>query len=43
MRSFLINHGDLFTFPLAGSRPRGKTPEEDQALEDELQRLKGQV
>ena len=31
-----LENGDLFTFPLAGSRPRGKTPEEDQALEDEL-------
>ena len=27
---------DLFTFPLAGSRPRGKTVEEDHQLEDEL-------
>ena len=27
---------DLFTFPLAGSRPRGKTVEEDNQLEDEL-------
>lgn len=26
----------LSTYPLAGSRPRGKTPEEDQALEAEL-------
>ncbi|MEE0483964.1 MAG: chorismate-binding protein [Megasphaera elsdenii] len=31
-----LENGDLFTFPLAGSRPRGKTPEEDRALEDEL-------
>ncbi len=31
-----LENGDLFTFPLAGSRPRGKTPEEDQALQDEL-------
>ena len=31
-----LENGDLFTFPLVGSRPRGKTPEEDQALEDEL-------
>ena len=28
--------GRLFTFPLAGTRPRGKTKEEDQALEEEL-------
>jgi anthranilate synthase component 1 len=27
---------DLFTFPLAGTRPRGKTAEEDAALEREL-------
>lgn len=26
----------LYTFPLAGTRPRGKTEEEDQALEQEL-------
>ncbi len=26
----------LYTFPLAGTRPRGKTPEEDEQLEDEL-------
>ena len=26
----------LHTFPLAGTRPRGKTPEEDQVLETEL-------
>ena len=31
-----LEDGDLFTFPLAGSRPRGKTPEEDKALEQEL-------
>ncbi len=31
-----LENGDLFTFPLAGSRPRGKTLEEDQALQDEL-------
>ncbi len=28
--------GNLFTFPLAGTRPRGKTKEEDLALEREL-------
>lgn len=28
--------GRVFTFPLAGTRPRGKTKEEDQALEEEL-------
>lgn len=28
--------GRLFTFPLAGTRPRGRTEEEDQALEEEL-------
>jgi anthranilate synthase component 1 len=28
--------GELFTFPLAGTRPRGKTAEEDAALEKEL-------
>lgn len=29
-------NGVLHTFPLAGTRPRGKTKEEDQALEEEL-------
>ncbi|MDE6923783.1 MAG: anthranilate synthase component I family protein, partial [Acetatifactor sp.] len=29
-------HHKLYTFPLAGTRPRGKTREEDQALEKEL-------
>ena len=31
-----LEDGVLRTFPLAGSRPRGKTPEEDAALEREL-------
>lgn len=31
-----LEDGVLHTFPLAGSRPRGRTPEEDQALEREL-------
>ena len=31
-----LENGVLHTFPLAGTRPRGKTPEEDQALETEL-------
>ena len=31
-----LEDGVLRTFPLAGSRPRGKTPEEDKALELEL-------
>lgn len=31
-----LENGILRTFPLAGSRPRGKTPEEDAALEREL-------
>jgi anthranilate synthase component 1 len=31
-----LENGVLHTFPLAGTRPRGKTPEEDQALEDGL-------
>ncbi|HIR12698.1 MAG TPA: anthranilate synthase component I family protein, partial [Candidatus Choladousia intestinavium] len=29
-------NGKLFTFPLAGTRPRGRTEEEDQKLEREL-------
>ncbi|MDR3292656.1 MAG: anthranilate synthase component I family protein [Clostridiales bacterium] len=28
-----LKHGELFTFPLAGTRPRGKTREEDEELE----------
>jgi anthranilate synthase component 1 len=31
-----LQDGVLHTFPLAGTRPRGKTPEEDEALEKEL-------
>ncbi len=31
-----LEDGVLHTFPLAGTRPRGATPEEDQALEREL-------
>ena len=31
-----LKHGALHTFPLAGTRPRGRTPEEDIALEQEL-------
>ncbi|MGN0172538.1 MAG: anthranilate synthase component I [Acutalibacteraceae bacterium] len=31
-----LEKGVLHTFPLAGTRPRGKTPEEDKALEEEL-------
>ena len=31
-----LENGVLHTFPLAGTRPRGRTPEEDQALEQEL-------
>lgn len=31
-----LENGILHTFPLAGTRPRGKTDEEDQALEAEL-------
>ena len=31
-----LEDGVLHTFPLAGTRPRGKTKEEDQALEEEL-------
>ena len=31
-----LEHGQLSTFPLAGTRPRGKTPQEDKALEADL-------
>ena len=31
-----LNNGELFTYPLAGSRPRGSTYEEDIRLEKEL-------
>lgn len=31
-----LENGVLHTFPLAGTRPRGNTPEEDQAMETEL-------
>ncbi len=31
-----LENGTLYTFPLAGTRPRGKTEEEDLALEREL-------
>src|SRR5690606_19606082 len=31
-----VKSGDVLTFPIAGSRPRGKTPEHDKALEEEL-------
>ncbi len=31
-----LENGVLHTFPLAGTRPRGKTEEEDRALEEEL-------
>ncbi len=31
-----LDDGTLYTFPLAGTRPRGKTPEEDAALEEGL-------
>ncbi len=33
-----LDNGVLHTFPLAGTRPRGKTPEEDRALEEGLLR-----
>ena len=31
-----LEDGILHTFPLAGTRPRGKTPEEDRRLEEDL-------
>jgi anthranilate synthase component 1 len=31
-----LTDGTLYTFPLAGTKPRGKTPQEDQALEQTL-------
>ncbi len=31
-----LEDGKLFTYPLAGTRPRGATPKEDEALEKEL-------
>lgn len=31
-----LEDGVVYTFPLAGTRPRGKTPEEDERLEKEL-------
>ncbi|MBQ9025909.1 MAG: anthranilate synthase component I [Methanobrevibacter sp.] len=31
-----VNDNKLYTFPLAGTRPRGKTPQEDSDLEKEL-------
>lgn len=31
-----VKAGDVLTFPIAGSRPRGRTPEEDKALGEEL-------
>lgn len=31
-----VDNGLAMSFPIAGSRPRGKTPEEDERLHDEL-------
>lgn len=31
-----LDNGELFTYPLAGTRPRGATREEDERLEEEL-------
>lgn len=33
-----LENSELYTFPLAGTRPRGATPEEDKRLEEELLR-----
>lgn len=33
-----LEDGTLYTYPLAGTRPRGKTTEEDKALEEDLLR-----
>jgi anthranilate synthase component 1 len=33
-----LENGELYTFPLAGTRPRGATPQEDKRLEEELLR-----
>ena len=33
-----LEGGELYTFPLAGTRPRGETPTEDKRLEEELLR-----
>lgn len=31
-----LEDGTLYTYPLAGTRPRGRTPEEDKVLEEDL-------
>jgi len=31
-----LDNGELYTYPLAGTRPRGKTPDEDKELEEAL-------